>query len=67
MTFLRGLDSASTRSLLSTIFRCGVCFARADFRLFECSFNRALLPVFEPEPSGVARLFFADGHNMTSQ
>jgi hypothetical protein len=67
MTFLRELGPASTLIVLSTIFRCGACLARADFRMFDFWFNRALVPVFGPEPSGVVRLFFADGHNMTSQ
>jgi hypothetical protein len=67
MTFLRELDSASTRILPSVFFRCGIFFVRADFRLLDCSFNRALLLLLESEPPGVVRLFFADGHNMTSQ
>jgi hypothetical protein len=38
-----------------------------DFRVLDCPFTRALLPLFVPEPSGVSILFFADGHNITSQ
>jgi len=67
MTFLRELGPAPTCVLLSIFFRRGVCLARADFRPLDRTFDRALLPFFGPEPSGVVRLFFADGHNMTSQ
>ncbi len=38
-----------------------------DFRVFDCPFNRALLPLFVPVLSGVSIRFFAEGHNITSQ